>query len=131
MPEKVAAIVEAPEPHNVGQLRAFLGLVNYYGKFISQLSTLVHPLNQLLCKHARWRWTQGCRRAFKELKDRLASAEVLTHYDQGLPLKLDCDASAYGVGAVLSHTFPDWSERPIAYASRTLSAAEKNYAQIE
>ena len=56
---------------------------------------------------------------------------MLAHYDQGLPLKLDCDASAYGVGAVLSHTFPDGSVRPIAYASRTLSAAEKNYAQIE
>ena len=131
MPEKIAAMVEAPEPCNVQELRAFLGLVNYYGKFISQLSTLVHPLNQLLGKYTKWSWSSACRTAFRQLKARLASSEVLAHYDMTLPLRSDCDASSYGVGAVLSHTFPDGSERPIAYASRTLSAAEKNYAQIE
>ena len=61
----------------------------------------------------------------------MASAEVLAHYDPSLPIKLDCDASAVGLGAVLSHTFPDGTERPIAYASRTLSAPERNYSQIE
>lgn len=76
-------------------------------------------------------WSQSCQQAFRQLKLQLASTEVLAHYDMSLPLRLDCDASAYGVGAVLSHTFPDGTERPIAYASRTLSAAEKNYAQIE
>lgn len=66
-----------------------------------------------------------------KLKSKLASAEVLAHYDPQLPIKLDCDSSAYGVGAVLSHQYPDGSERPIAYSSRTLSTAEKNYAQLE
>jgi len=65
------------------------------------------------------------------LKAKMASTEVLAHYDQKLPIKLDCDASAYGVGTVLAHVYPDGSERPIAYASRTLSPAEKNYARIE
>ena len=65
------------------------------------------------------------------MKLKLGSAEVLAHYDPRFPLKLDCDASPYGVGAVLSHKYPDGSERPIAYASRTLSSAETNYAQIE
>ena len=69
--------------------------------------------------------------AFEELKSKMASTEVLAHYDTAVPLKLDCDASAYGVGAVLSHLYEDGSERPIAYASRTLSSAERNYAQIE
>ena len=69
--------------------------------------------------------------AFEELKSKMASTEVLTHYDTAVPLKLDCDASAYGVGAVLSHLYEDGSERPIAYASWTLSSAERNYAQIE
>ena len=58
-------------------------------------------------------------------------AEVLAHYDVNLPIKLDCDASAYGIGAVLSHTYSDGSERPNAYASRTLSPSEGNYTQLE
>ena len=105
--------------------------MNYYGRFIRQLATLVYPLNRLLCKRTPWAWSKSCQQAFTKLKARLASTEVLAHYDMKLPLRLDCDASAYGVGAVLSHKFPDGSERPIAYASRTLSDAEKNYAQIE
>ena len=131
LPDKIAAMVEAPAPTNVTELRAFLGLVNYYGKFISQLSSVTYPLNRLLCKRAPWAWDKACQKAFVQLKSQLASTSVLVHYDMNLPLRLDCDASAYGVGAVLSHSFPDGTERPIAYASRTLNAAEKNYAQIE
>ncbi|KAJ8346504.1 hypothetical protein SKAU_G00279050 [Synaphobranchus kaupii] len=61
----------------------------------------------------------------------MVSQKVLTHYNAELPLRLACDASPYGVGAVLSHIMPDGVEKPIAYASRTLSKAEQNYAQIE
>ena len=117
LPEKIAAIVEAPNPTCVQGLRAFLGLVNYYGKFIHQLSTLTYPLNRLLCKGAPWVWNKSYQRAFMQLKARLASTDVLAHYDMNVPLRLDCDASAIGVGAVLSHQFPDGTERPIAYAS--------------
>ena len=131
LPSKLAAIQEAPEPKNVPELRAFLGLVNYYGKFISHLSTLVNPVNKLLCKEALWVWDNRCIEAFKLLKLKLGSAEVLAHYDPRFPLKLDCDASPYGVGEVLSHKYPDGSKLPIAYASRTLSSAETNNAQIE
>ena len=59
------------------------------------------------------------------------SAPVLAHYDPSLPLKLAADASAYGVGAVISHTYDNGIECPITFASRTLSAAEKNYSQID
>ena len=65
-----------------------------------------------------WVWSKACDQAFVQLKTCLASSEVLAQYDVSLPVKLDCVASAYGVSAVLSHTFPDGSERPIAYASR-------------
>jgi len=131
MPIKVAAIVEALTPQNEQELRAFLGLVNYYGRFVPQLSTVAHPLHRLLGKKVPWEWSKECQQAFGTLKAKMASTEVLAHYDQKLPIKLDCDASAYGVGAVLAHVYPDGSERPIAYASRTRSSAEKNYAQIE
>lgn len=78
-----------------------------------------------------WKWTDECSSAFQQAKDALTSSHVLTHYDPDLPLKLAADASAYGVGAVISHTLPNGTERPIAFASRTLSPAERNYAQIE
>ena len=128
--EKEQAILNSPIPKDVQQLRSFLGLVNY-GKFIPNLSTIVQPLNQLLCKNVPWKWTGKYQATFETLKEKLASSEVLVHYDPDLPLKLDCDASAYGIGAVLSHTFPNGEEKPIAYASRTLSKAERGYSQLE
>ena len=128
---KIEAIVNAPKPRNVQELRSFLGLVNYYGKFICHLSTLLQPLNHLLCKNVTWKWSGECQKAFDELKTQLASSDVLVHYDPSRPLKLDCDASSYGVGAVLSHVFPDGLERPVAYASKTLTQSERGYSQLE
>lgn len=84
-----------------------------------------------MCKDQPWKWENECEKAFTELKKKLASTEVLVHYDPSLPLKLACDASSYGIGAVISHIFPDKTEKPIAYASRTLTSTERNYPQIE
>ena len=131
VPTKVTAILNAPKPINVQQLRSFLGLVNYYGKFIPNLATLLHPLNALLRADRKWKWSPECDKAFQDAKDQLTSAKVLTHYNPTLPIVMAADASAYGVGAVISHVFPDSSERPIAFASRTLTTSEKNYAQLE
>ena len=65
------------------------------------------------------------------LLNKLVSAKVLAHYDPDLPMKMAADASAYGVGAVILHVYPNGYERPIAFASRTLTKSEKNYAQLE
>ena len=108
-----------------------MGLINYYGKFIPNLSTILHLLNDLLKKSQNWNWTKECTQAGQLARNALTSSPVLTHYNPALPLKLAADASSYGVGAVISDMLPDGSEHPVAYASRTLSAAEKNYAQIE
>ena len=64
-------------------------------------------------------------------KDTLASSDVLMHYNLALPIRLAAEASAYGIGAVIAHVLPDRSEWPVAFASRTLSASERNYAQVE
>ena len=130
-PDKVEAVLKAPPPVDVSQLRSFLGMLNYYGKFISNLSTVIHPLNQLLSHKVEWEWTVQCQEAFIRAKELLASSEVLAHYDLKLPITLATDASAYGIGAVISHQMQDGEERPTAFASCTLSSAEKNYSQVE
>ena len=130
-PSKVEAVVNAPAPQDLTQLRAFLGLLNYYSKFLSNLSEILHPLNNLLRKDQPWEWTAACNTAFVQAKRALASSPVLVHYDSKLPIRLAADASAYGIGAVLSHVLADGTEHPIAFVSRTLSSSERNYAQIE
>ena len=69
--------------------------------------------------------------AFSAAKEALQDDLLLVHYDESKPLILACDASQYGLGAVLSHTMKDGTERPVAYASRTLKAAENGYSQLE
>ena len=130
-PNKIEAIINAPNPRNVQELRSFLGLMNYYNKFIPHLASILHPLHCLLRKKSKWEWSEACDKAVERAKRELVSPRVLMHYTPKLPLRLATDASAYGVGAVLSHVCEDGSERPIAFASRSLSLSEQNYAQIE
>ena len=129
--QKIQAIVNTLTPGNVQQLRSILGLVNYYGKFVNNLGSILHPLNQLLKTNAKWEWTPSCSNAFAEVKQKLVSNRLPVHFDSDLPLQLAIDASSYGLGAVLSHVYPNGKEKSIAFASRTLTQAEKNYPQIE
>ena len=86
---------------------------------------------QLLKANVKWKWNDQCTKAFVEAKQKLMEAPILAHYDPNRSLKLATDASAYGIGAILSHCYEDGSEHPIAFTSRTLTVAEKNYAQID
>ena len=128
---KIKAVKSSPAPTNVSQLRSFLGVVNYYGKFLPDLSTLLAPLYSLLQKDAKWNWSEKQQKAFEEVKTLLTSDRILVHYDPDKELVLACDASPYGVGAVLSHRNADGCDRPIAFASRTLAPAERKYSQLE
>ena len=94
---KVQALVSAPEPQNVGQLRAFIGMVNYYGKFLPDLATVLSPLYQLLQESVRWTWGRKQREACHHVKEQLRSGKVLTHFSEQLPLILVCDVSPYGL----------------------------------
>ena len=129
--DKIDAIVNAKVPQNKSELRSLLGLINYYGKFLSNLSSRLEPLHCLLRSENRWFWSEDCDRVLDEIKKEISGDKVLAHYDPKLPLSLATDASPYGVGAVLSQTSKDGVERPVAFASRTLSPTERNYAQIE
>ena len=113
------------------QLRSFLGLVNYYIRFLPNATTVLHPLHQLLEQNSEWQWTEQCEQASTEAKRMITSEQVLTHYDPVLPVRLACDASPTGIGAVLSHVMPDGSERPVAFASRSLTKTERKFSQID
>lgn len=128
-PTKVEAIQKMQRPRNVSELRSFLGLLNFFAKFIKNFSAILVPLYHLLKKNVDWHWTDECENTFNKVKKLLTSTEVLRHYDPAKPLILTCDASQRGVGGLISQPGPR-GERPVAYISRTLNAAEKNYSQI-
>ena len=128
---KIEAVQNAPRPQDVSSVREFLGLVNYYHRFLPNLSSVLHPLNQLLEKDHTWEWSRECEDAFKEAKRLVTSEQVLAHYDPDLPVRVACDASPYGLGSVLIHVMSCGSEKPVAFASRTLNRAERNYSQID
>jgi hypothetical protein len=129
--EKVSAIRNAPAPTNTKELRSVLGLINYYNRFIPNSATLLQPMNKLLRKGVKWRWEPESQDALDKVKEIISSSEVLVHYSTTKPLVLATDASAHGIGAVLSHITESGEERPIAFASRTLTSSERNYAQID
>lgn len=128
---KVQAITEMPRPQNVTQLKSFLGMVQYYAKFLPNLASQLGPLYQLLRKGTPWAWKTEQEDCFLAVKNMLVQDRILTHFNPDFPMTLSCDSSSYGLGAVLSHRLPDGSERPIAYASRSLTKTEEQYAQIE
>ena len=128
---RVRAIQEARAPENVTELRSFLGLLTYYAKFLPNLSTTLAPLHALLRKGSAWKWEADEQAAFDQAKKLLLSSRVLAHYDPTREIVVSCDASQYGIGAVLAHRMDDGAEKPIAFASRTLAPAERKYAQIE
>ncbi|GBO24037.1 Transposon Tf2-8 polyprotein [Araneus ventricosus] len=129
--EKISAVVKAPVPKNVQEVKSFLGLVNFYGKFCKNLATIANPLNNLTKKDVKFKWSKDCQVAFEQIKKEICSPKVLVHYDPELPLTLASDASPVGVGCVLAHIYPDGSERPIAFTSKTLSKTEQKYSQID
>ena len=97
-----------------------MGPVNYYGQFFKNLSSITCPLNKLLHNDTPWNWDKDYEKSFKFIKAEMCSDTVLAHYNPKLPLILATDSSSVGVGAVLSHVFPNGSEKPIQFASQTL-----------
>jgi hypothetical protein len=125
----VEAIKACPTPtHRCNSVEVLPWIVD---KFLPNLSTLLAPLYELLQKHHKWSWGEKQDIAFKESKKLLTSSPLLTHNDPNKELLLSCDASPYGVGAVPAHRMEDGSEQPIAFASRSLSIAERSYAQLD
>ena len=125
-PEKVEQVRTWPTPENSTEVKSFLGLASYYRRFIPDFSTIAKPLYKLTEAKAEFAWTEQCQLAFDSLKGLLTSGRVLAYPTREGKFVLDTDASDHGIGAVLSQ-FQDGVEKPIAFASRTLSKSERNY----
>ncbi|XP_028968852.1 uncharacterized protein K02A2.6-like, partial [Galendromus occidentalis] len=129
--DKVQAIKEAPSPKTVGELKAFLGLIQFYAGFAPRLADLANPMYRLLKADASFIWSKEMSESFAAVKRELCSDRVIVPFDPKKPVLLATDASPTGISAVLSHRFPDGSERPIAYYSRALTDTERKYSQID
>ena len=118
-------------PANRRDVRSFLGLTSYYRRFISQYANLAKPLYELTKDDVQFKWTDKEQRAFETLRERLITPPVLAYPDMSKDFIVATDASGVGLGAVLKQKDEQGKERVIAYASRILNKAERNYSTTE
>ena len=123
---KAKAIADMPAPTDVAGVHRFLGMVQYLSKFLPHLSDMTKPLRDLLQKETEWCWEENQEMALRKIKDAVCTTPVLRYYSLDEEVTLQCDASQFGLGAVLLQ-----NGQPVAFASRTLTSAETRYAQIE
>lgn len=131
-PDKIAVIEGLATPTNAKGVAKLLGHVGWYRELIPDFAKIVVPITQLLRKENRFEWTDACQEAFEELKSRLSTYPVLRPPDWSMPFHVFCDASSVAVGSALCQSMGEKGKYlPIAYASRQLNQAERNYSTTE
>ena len=126
-PQKIEAIQRMPVPKDKQAVQRLLGMVNYLAKFVPEVSNITAPLRSLLHHDIEWVWDKDVHgKAFEDVKQLLQNAPVLKYFDSRKPITVQCDSSQSGLGACLIQ-----DGCPVAYASRSLTTTEENYAQIE
>jgi hypothetical protein len=127
-PKKVQGVLEWAPPKTVKGVRGFLGFANFYRRFILGFSRIVSPIYNLLKKDAPFIWTPECQAAFEQLKERFTTGPILRHFNPESPTIMETDASDFAIAGVLLQVNPDNGlTHPVAYISRTLNSAERNY----
>jgi len=129
-PKKLEAVQHFPRPKTPKNIKQFLGLAGYYRRFIPNLSKLAKPLTLLLKNDVRFEWTTTQERSFETLKQKLCEEPVLQYPDFSKPFIITTDASGIAVGEILSQGQVN-KDRPIVYASRTLTDNELKYDTYE
>lgn len=129
-PRKVEAILNVPTPRNVKEVRSFVGMASWYRRFVPNFATTIAPLCALTKKNRKFNFTEECEHAFNAVKQHLVSAPILACPDFERPFALQTDASAYGIGAVLTQPGED-GEKVIAFLSRSLTRQERAYTTTE
>jgi len=124
---KVEGVLSWPEPKNVKDVRKFLGLANYYRRFIKDFAQVAQPMNILTRKDEKWRWEKAQQKAFDELKQVFTTKPVLAAPNLDKEFRVEADASNYATGGVLSMKCSDNRWRPVAFISKSLSDTERNY----
>jgi hypothetical protein len=130
-PENTEKVQSFPIPKTVKHIQQFLGLASYYRRFIKDFAKTAEPLHKLLKKSEKFLWTEKHQEAFEVLKGKLTSPPIMTFPRFDKPFLLQTDASGHSLGAVLGQINEDGAETVVAYASRTLKAAERAYSVIE
>ena len=125
--EKVKGVLEWPTPKCVKDVQKFLGLANYYHRFIKEFATVARPLHDLVKKDKKWDWTEGEEKAFRELKERLTKEPVLAAPDIDKKMRMEVDASDYATGGVLLMECEDGLWRLVAFLSKSLNETKRNY----
>ena len=125
--EKVDGVLSWLTPRSAKDVQKFMGLTNYYRQFIRDFSRIAKPLNMLVGKDRKWEWGAEQQGVFEELKRRFTTEPVLAIPDRDQEMRVEADASDYTTGGTLSVKGEDGKWRPVAFISKLLSPAERNY----
>jgi len=128
---KLKAVHDWPVPNSVQDVRKFLGFANYFRRFIADYASIAKPLDEVTGRHARFSWNSSRQSAFEQLRTALLQAPVLKLADVSRPFRVDTDASDFALAGVLLQEDAESQWHPVAYASRKLTAAERNYTAAE
>ena len=125
--EKVQGVIEWPVPRSVKDVQKFLELVNYYRRFVKDFAKIAKPLHEMTRKETKWSWEERQQKAFEKLKERFTTEPVLVTPDLDKEMRVEADVSDFATGGVLSMKCEDEKWRPVAYISKSLNKAERNY----